>query len=358
MFDSGEGSRMSGPISRWNLAWFILILGVAFVVTVGGLRATSGDERQTGIAAQVDGTAYRPYVYRQLIPRLVRVLMAPLPREVWTRMAQKILNSGAVARFEYATACHYEWWDAKTLVPIGLSAIITFLCLIGYQVAIRALLQHELVAPRAFFAVVPLALCYGLLFLNRGGTLSYDYPQVFLFALGILLLAKDKLTLFYLVYILGMINKETSVLLAIVFAVVYRGRLDTLKYIAHLTALTVIFLIIKLTLQYVYAGNLGHPLYHHVCDHNIAFMLDPKSASEIISLTLLIIGLAVRNWRSKPLILRQASVVLWPLFILTFLFGWIDEVRDLIEVFPSGLALAAISVGQDILGWNITSRHT
>lgn len=349
---------MNIQITRWNLAWFILVLGVAFVVTVGSLRATSGDERQTGITVQVEGTAYRPYVYRQLVPRLVKVLMAPLPREEWTQMSQKIFNSGAVARFEYFTACHYEWWNANTLAPIGLSAIITFLCLIGYQVTIRALLQHELVAPRAFFAVVPLALCYGLLFLNRGGTLSYDYPQVFLFSLGILLLAKDKLPLFYLVYILGMLNKETSVLLAVVFAIVYRGRLDTVKYMAHLTALTVIFLIIKLTLQHVYAGNLGHPLYHHVCDHNISFMLDPKNASEIISLTLLIIALAVRNWRSKPLILRQASIVFWPLFILTFLFGWIDEVRDLIEVFPCGLALMAISVGQDILGWNITSRHT
>ena len=57
------------------------VCAVSFVVTVGSLRATSGIETNAGILEQVNGTAHRPFVYRQLVPIIVRAVMAPLPRE-------------------------------------------------------------------------------------------------------------------------------------------------------------------------------------------------------------------------------------------------------------------------------------
>ena len=56
-----------------------------------------------------------------------------------------------------------------------------------------------------------------------GKVYLYDFPQLLLFTLGLGFLYQRKWAWFYAVYVLACLNKETSVLLGVVFAV-WMGR--------------------------------------------------------------------------------------------------------------------------------------
>jgi hypothetical protein len=52
---------------------------VAIVVGAASLSTSSDQGERPGIVAQIHGTAYRPYVYRQLLPLFERALLTLVP---------------------------------------------------------------------------------------------------------------------------------------------------------------------------------------------------------------------------------------------------------------------------------------
>ena len=340
------------------LLWLVAAAVISFTVAVGSLRASSGIEELAGILEQVDGTAARPFVYRQLVPAAVRAVMSPLPREEWTRLGQRAIDSGAVAAFERWTGTHYAWWNAQRLAPIFISAFFNFAAALGLCIVLRSLLEGELSAPRAFHAIVPLVVTYALLFLNREGAYSYDLPQAFLFTTGLWMLAQRKLHGFYVVFALGLVNKETTVLLSLVFAVLFLGRMRLSSYVKHGAAQVAIFLFLRTVLEKLFLHNPGQAQEWHLFDHNMLLFLNPKLSSEILTPSLVLVGLACREWRSKPVMFRRACIAtFFPLAATTALFGWIDELRDFIDVFPIFATLVAISLARDVFGASVTARQ-
>jgi hypothetical protein len=328
--------------------WSCALVVVAAIVGIGAMSATSGMEYEAGIANQVRGTAHRPYIYRQLVPTTIRAVMAVRSPEQWQSTEQRIAASGWIEQFEYLTAFDYTWWYTGDLIPIFLSAGINLLSLVAFAFVFRAFVEQHVRAPEAFANLATLVTLYLLVHMNREGVYSYDYPLLLLFTLALLLMWKQAWAWYYPVFVLATFNKETTVLLILVFVVVFWRRLPVPAFLTHVAAQSVAFLAIIWGLRRAYAGSPGGSVEYHLLDYNMRVVVNPEDAYGVVAFAALFAILLLRDWESKPWFLRRATIVFWPLFVLTLLFGWIDELRDYYEFYVVAMPLVAMTVARDL----------
>jgi len=293
----------------------------------------------------VNGTANRPYVYRQLAPFCIRRVLAAAPAEQWARLERWLEASRAVERLETWTGVTYGWWRTEDLAEIGVAALVNLLALLGFAYALRALLSACYRAPRGFLdatTVVGLAL---LPFLTREGVYVYDYPQLFVFTLGLVVLRRESLPAYYPLLVVAAVSKETSALLVVVFVATQLRRMPPLRLLAHTLAQLSLFAAVTFVVRWRFRYNPGAMIEQHLLDHNLAWLLRPGTLVDAF-VWLGVLVVIVAGWKQKPRFLRRASVVIWPLLAATLCFGWIDELRDYYEAYPVLLGLAAFTVAR------------
>jgi hypothetical protein len=296
----------------------------------------------------VYGRAYRPYVYRTLIPSLVRFLSVLTPRSV----------GAVVNRVARPSVLAHVGWEPDHAIEYLILLILMGLSLFGFIVATRYLFNSVFEAP-TFVSEVTSLIAVACLpgFLAPYGRHIYDFSTLFLFTLGLGLLARAKWKWFLIVYLVACINKETTILLTLVFLVHYRRASGSLSREAFLRVLTyqlVIFFVIKTFVTVHFRTNPGSGLEFHLLDHNYQLLLHPYAFSTVITW----LGLAVftfYDWRHKPRFLLHGLVILPPLLIVVLFGGLLDELRAYYEVYPVVLLLLAHSAWNAI-GFDVTSR--
>ena len=94
-----------------------------------------------------------------------------------------------------------------------------------------------------------------------GSTANYidpfDLPALLLFTLGLVTLIDRHLIAFYVVLILGLLNRETAATLTLIFALEFYDLLPRRQLAAHLGAQLLLLASIKLTVWYVFRDNPG-----------------------------------------------------------------------------------------------------
>ena len=154
-------------------------------------------------------------------------------------------------------------------------------------------------------------------------------------------------SLYLVVFVFCCFNKETSILLILVFFLYYLGdkKIDKSAFWKLLFYQVAIFVLIKGVLAYIYLDNPGSFVEFHLYDYNMIRL------RKIKPFALLLWGggacfLVFYQWVRKPRFLRVALIMLVPLVSLTLLLGFIDEWRDYYEVYPVLVLLAAHTVGK------------
>jgi len=345
--------------ARWGVL-LTLYLGCAQFVFLAFLQnpGSPDDVERARLTSMVDGTGHRPYVYRCLLPTLVRLVEAATPERAGNAISAAALRFGPLCRLLDATPAMEERAPLTYLIAYALE----FASLIGFALVLRALLVHFFV-PRPWTAdLLPLLGLLGVPVFFRYFSHHYDFPQLFLFALGLLLLSKHRWRWFYLVLLLGALNKETMFLLLVIHILGHARRMPWRLLIAHAAAQLVVLVGVRALLQLViFADNPGPPvefwlgrnwemlsdpdrwgfLFFHFTWVGHQALVVPTNYNVVF---LLLVPLVVWRWKDKPILLRRGLWIAPIVFALGLFCGYIDEMRIYYEVYLVVFLLAAHTI--------------
>jgi hypothetical protein len=323
--------RQPNALFRSLVYWLAILLLSLIVFSLFLFVSNISSFDRGSIGGMVYGFAYRPYVYRTLLPSIIRLLTPLVPEGVVAIALQNPLVAIALSRF--STTVYLR----ESLLMLG----GMYLSLLGFIVALRLLMRAVRFTEWAV-SWVPVV-CLLLLPSVFPDGKFYDFPTLFLFTLGLVLLVQQRWSAYLPTYTLACINKETAILLALVFAVYCYQRVARRSFAYLLSAQLVVFAVTRLWLMWVFRDNPGQVVEFHLPEHLAATMASPQA------LLLPVAGLAVLigyRWREKPVFLRNALIIGVPLGILHLFFGAPYEIRNYLEVLPITLLLVVGGIFQ------------
>lgn len=332
------GARAIGSlIERSWIPSLVLSLAVTgWIVFVGeGIDAYY----RSRLVEMVHGTAYRPYVYRVLVPGIAHIGSVAMPARV---------SSALTAAFENWPGRPAGWspfYAPSYVLVISIMAV----SLIGFAAGVRAFsrvvfstqpLVHSLTA---LAAVALLPLTFGPF-----SRQIYDFTTLCLFTWCLVFMTERRWMAFAFTFALACLNKESSILLTVVF-VVFAMRSNTGLSTARGAGLLVyqlaVFAMVRTAVVYAFRDNPGDTVEIHLFGHNQYVLLHPAEMSKRL---LMLIGVALVglwSWKAQPMALRHAFVVLAPaLLVMGFTVGMVDEIRAYYEIYSVLILMAALPV--------------
>jgi hypothetical protein len=286
----------------------------------------------------VYGTAHKPFVLRTLLPTLDRLLVSALPsslREAIVHLADHGSIARPLAKMNLAP---------ENLPELLVAIVLMDVALMVFVVSLRSLARSAYgdnpwlvdFAPLVALVLVPCCFAY----VNY----VYDFATLGLFTAGLALMARERFVAYFVVFALACVNKETTILLTLVFGLHFRilapGRRT---YLALAAAQVALFVVVKAGLGYVFRTNPGTTAEFHLFNHTLLF---PTYHMGAAMGWLGFGGLIAYGWTSKPPFLRSALAIMVPLVGLTFFLGYLDEIRDYYEAFPAAFLLASETVAR------------
>jgi hypothetical protein len=315
-------STLSPVPARWRFGelWWILATALSLAVTAWIVYVGEGIDayHRSRLVDMVHGTAYRPYVYRVLVPGVAR-----LGASLWP------------GHSEAAHAADY-------VLVVGVMAA----SLVGFAFAVRALSRTVFSASPAVHGSIALiaVACLPLTF----GPFSrqiYDFSTLCLFTWCLVLMARQQWAAFAAVFILACLNKESSILLPLVFLFVTlraENRLTNANIAALFIYQIVVFALVRTAVVYAFGDNPGDTVEMHLYDHNQYVLLHPGEMSKRLILLLAVAIAGTWRWQQKPLFLRRAFLALAPaLVVMGVTVGMVDEIRAYYEIYPVILLMTA-----------------
>lgn len=319
-----------------------------------------------GLSQLVDGTAHRPYVYRQFLPALANGIQSLLPQATVARISERLaeprrLNSRSGLAMRYPAS---EALIPEVTLRYHLVYYLTFFALLAALFVMRRVCLQagaDAVAATAAPAILALLLPF---FLTEGGYF-YDFVEL-LFLMGAVLLAMGvsrhtPMRVLALLILAGLAtwNKEAFFFFTPALYPLLRRNLPRVPAAALVAVLLFICGCVYLALRMRFAGNPGSTVDYQLWD-NLRFYVDPGNwlrtestygvllprGFGIVSV-LAFVGIAVNGWARLPQALRQhvllALTVNLPLFVL---FCSPGEMRNLSMLYPALLCLMALALAR------------
>ncbi len=319
--------------------WVIYLLISAILLSIFLLDNGINNFNRARFVDVIKGEAYKPYVYRVLIPIIIRASSVITPKYIKQYVVDNISSNSVVIKIFNKLN-----WEREYILEYSLAVIIIYFSLIGFLLSFRYLLilnysildpNREYISFYALFGLIPFMKFYGCL---------YDIPTLFLFTLGLGLILSENWKWYISIFAISCLNKETTILLTLVF-IMHIGLKNIVHnkfYIFLLLLQLTIFTLIKAILFNIYRNNPGSFLEYHLFDHNIG-LLKSYPVSTLFVWTAISI-LVIYKWKEKPLFLKRALIIIIPIFIMCLFFGIIDELRVYYEVYPIVVLLIAYSI--------------
>jgi len=343
--------------SSWYRGVLIIayILGAAFIFT---MWATDTREfigfngyYKARFAEMIEGTAYKPFVYRMLIPLLVRGGRVLLPSPL-----EQFLREGVYRLIPFVgQVMDYLAWERELLPEYLLASCFMYAALLGFLFLLQRLTLRLYALPLYLADGAPL-IALGVLpvFFKRGTHFLYDLPALFFFTWGLVLILEERLKCYYLCFALGLLNKETMVLLSLVFALHFAKRLTRGELGRHLGVQVGLLVLVRSAQVFLYWGNPGGAFEFHLIE-NLRLALRPYWYSAVVSV-LSVVLLIGHGWDKKPRFLKQSLWIGVPLVGSYLVMGAWGEIRVFYELFPV-LFLLALPTVAEILGWPMSARE-
>ncbi|MFW5702315.1 MAG: hypothetical protein ACOCX7_05145 [Bacteroidota bacterium] len=300
---------------------YVFLLGVRQPNIDGYERARFGE--------MVQGTAHRPFVYRTLLPSVIRGIESLVPDS-----AEESLKQSIDRVFPFGKIINKMGWDEQYYFEYLIGLPLMLACLIAFMYSLSWLARGLFAGQDWIFPLIAVAAMLVLPAMFRYYIYIYDFPTLLLFTLALALMAHRRWRWYYVVFVLAAINKETAILLAFFWMILLRReRLrDPLKYWITAAAQVMAFVALKLVITLIYLDNSGVPAEFNFLEHNFAILFSPHSVQGVISVIVIFILLFYR-WREKPQFLRLALLMGIPLLALGIFWGVIDEFRIFYEIY-------------------------
>ncbi len=298
---------------------YITALFFQFPGVDGYYRAEFGD--------LICGTAYRPFVYRFLTPLLVRGFSSIFsPACPLLPGASPSLRAAPISQF-----------------------IVTFilLCafLIGFFLAFRYLFTTFFRVPVVHLDVFCFIVLLGVPTFFIYHSYLYDFSTLFLFTLCLALMARQKWGLYAIFFVVACLNKETTILLTVIYFLYFLKRLPKKQFVGLLLVQLIAFTVVRAGILWAFRNNPGTSIEFHLIDHNIPYLMQPYTLFSFLSVIILAI-LIYYHWYEKPSFLKISSLIFFILLGTAFFFGYIEELRDYYEVYPIFVLLMIHSIAR------------
>ena len=292
------------------------------------------DSERYGIESILNGTAPKPFVYRQLAPATAKFIESQIPESLKSRLSS--VNLGQKYTFKYK-------------IVYGLNFLFTFLSLFALR---KLLISQGISANVAVLSTITFILLTP--YFQTIGGYYYDSIELFFMATAILFSISSKFYLLILITILATFNKE-SFLLFIPCLLPFLLQVERRRHALTTIALLVLIAgLINFYIQILYADNLESStrfqLFRNLENYlswrtyfqfELTYGLPgPKGAN---ALTLVfILCVCFWGWRLLTKEVKQhtviASLINFPLF---FMYCRTGELRNLSFLYISFLILLA-----------------
>lgn len=342
-------------LPRWKtqLFWalvFAWVSGMATFIYANHKGATTLNYYERGsLNAMVEGTADRPFVNRILIPTVIRTLERPFSPHFTNDQDFKPYGDND-------DKAGNRFIRSKTAFRVSAQIVITWLCYIGMGLFVastclrlgRSSLESNLAGLMAIGAVPLWARFYSW---------SYDPGTLFLCSFLLWALVADSLPWFAIAFVLGCLNKETTLfwLPPLVLTLGFRRKPEqaTVTWILA-AALLIVALGIRFYIHSLYAGNPGSDLENHNLGTNLDIIRKHQLGKLVPLLVYVLYWQFGRfEWKSAHPAVR--SSILWvgiPLLLGSMTVGNIDEIRALYDILPSLTVLGAPAVMRVMSGFS------
>lgn len=315
----------------------VLIVGVMYLVVFVGEGIDA--YYRSRLVDMVHGTAWRPYVARTLVPVLARAGTALTP----PALADSL--NGVLASWTWKP----DTWSSQHAAEYAFVVTLMALSLVGFQSALRSLFDAAYRSPGAAPYAAALAGLAALpMFFGPFSRQIYDFTTLWTFTLGLVLIAGHRWAAYLALFAIATVNKETTILLTLVFAFHFLRRRDRLPWnhtVALIAAQVALFVVIRGTIAYVFRDNPGGVVEINWASHNRVVLVEPALMSKRLPMLVLAALAGMWGWRHKPALLRDAFIVLAPvLLVMGVTVGQVDEIRAYYEFYPVVIVLLADSI--------------
>jgi hypothetical protein len=296
----------------------------------------------------LSGTAENPFGQRVLLAWILRGVRGLTPRPLESAIESWCRTSPFCT---YLTAHVFVTSDLgyEALLELGLM----YACLLGFawflfRVA-RELFpdsrRYAIVAPFMGLACVPP--WWQQLYM-------YDYATLLVWTACLYSLHERQWNRYLLWFTLGMLNRETTVLLLLPYLVYGRHVLPTKTLRAHAATQGAVALLIKVSLMVAHAGNGGEVALWNLGGQVKQLLVAPYGLAQWVTFLCVILLLTYR-WDQKPLVVKCQLLTFAPLFAAYLLAGRPGEYRVFMEIVPAASLLAT----HTLVSWSgLASRST
>lgn len=330
----------------WALV-FAWVAGLATFIYANHKGPTTLNAYPRGsLNAMVEGTADRPFVYRVLIPSVIRALEQPFEGKFTDDQDFKPYGDND-------DKAGNRFIRSKTAFRISAQIVITWLCYIGMGFflasASRSLGRSELLSHLTGLMAIGAIPLWA-----RFYSWSYDPGTVLLCSFMLWSLVKRSLPWFALAFCLASVNKETSVFwLPVLVAVMNHGfgqegdgkRQPATVWIAA-GSLLAFWIAVKWYVKHLYGLNPGSDLENHNLGTNLDIVRHHQFGKLFPLLVYVLYWHFGRYEWARAHLAIKASVLFVgiPLFLGSMTVGNIDEIRALYDILPSLTLLGAPAV--------------
>jgi hypothetical protein len=302
----------------------------------------------------VYGSAPQPFVSRVLVPWLIRAAVAVTPPAAKAQIGENVRrsltdNGQPVWLYQYP----FEFTVAKNIL---------LLFAIGFAFALWWLARLTLDAPAPAQDVIPIVILFSLPGLYGYGSMLYDLPALGLFTLGSALIAARRFRLYAVAFAACVLNKETALLLTLVWAVSEAHRLRPRQLVVGAGLQVGFWLVVRGLLLWYFRNNSGEPIAVHLFRNAQVlavpgnwFLFRPVTDWLILPRgfnVIYVLGFIASLFALKraPQFLKDAYWAVLPVLALTWLFGNVDEMRVYYEILPI-VALVLFGVLYRLMGY-------
>ncbi len=320
-----------------------------------------GDDQRFSFESMVEGTAYRPYVFRQMLPEIANLVDRAVPSSVkdWLYRNQGRGPSAYMALMAISPTAANRVYFFRYLVLYTFTFLFALLAAYAMYGVCHALKLHE--AAAVFSPVIVLLI---IPYIQNVGGYFYDFPELALLAMAIWIALRFDWWWIIPVAALGAWNKETFVLVILSLYPLIRIRNSRIKALIAVAILCVVCFTVSYPIRLQFAHNPGAAVGIRL-SAQLHSLLHPRKltistvetygvrglrAYTLFPMAMLIWSVC-RAWGLFPRPMRQHALIAAAINIpLYFLFCQPGELRDLSLLYVVLLLVIAVNLNRWIGG--------
>lgn len=353
----------SASVFSQRLAAAFVIAMIYVVVAAAGFHGyytkwgMSDEVPAQSLVTMLDGTAARPFVYRQLLPQTATIIEQALPQSTRVALEHRLNNARAALRPPIGAEATKQGYAVRYRIVY----YATFLSLFFALFALRSVCLFvglgqaaATAAPAIFALMIPI--------LQTRGGYFYDLPELLAFALAARLALGGHIVALLVLAVPGTANKEAFFFFCLALPPLLMMRLSLRNAVAAALAVAFVSGLTYLAIRAAYAENSGqnailqlfdnlpfyaNPLNLFLVDHSYGLPLFKGYGIAVFGLFAVLMAY---GWRMVPICIHRhlmlAAVINVPLLLLFCAEG---EIRNLSMLYVPIVAL----VGGALQRWLI-----